>query len=64
MPTTRKIKYFLFNNEDDLFLNENDLFLNEEEPHWEQTIFPPKDRSETIEELPQNKQTLFKLITK
>ena len=32
MPTTRKIKYFLFNNEDDLFINEDDLLLNEEEP--------------------------------
>ena len=32
MPTTRKIKYFLFNNEDDLFINEDGLFLKEEEP--------------------------------
>ena len=46
-----------------LFLkNEEDLFLNEEEPHLEQTILPPKDRSETNEELPQLKQTLFTLI--
>ena len=45
-----------------LFKNEADLFLNEEDPHLEQTIFPPKDRSETNEELPQLKQTLFKLI--
>ena len=45
-----------------LFKNEEDLFLNEEHPHLEQTILPPKDRSETNEELPQLKQTLFKLI--
>jgi len=36
-----------------------DLFLNEEDPHLEHTILPPKDRSETNEELPQLKQTLF-----
>jgi len=45
-----------------LFKNEEDLFLNEEDPHLEQTIFPPKDRSETNEELPQLKQTLFTII--
>ena len=45
-----------------LFKNEEDLFLNEEDPHLEQTILPPKDRSETNEELPQLKQTLFTLI--
>ena len=28
-----------------LFKNDGDLFLNEEDPHLEQTIFPPKDRS-------------------
>ena len=42
-----------------LFKNEEDLFLNEEDPHLEHTILPPKDRSETNEELPQLKQTLF-----
>ena len=42
-----------------LFINEEDLFLNEEDPHLEHTILPPKDRSETNEELPQLKQTLF-----
>ena len=42
-----------------LFKNEEDFFLKEEDPHLEQTIFPPKDRSETNEELPQLKQTLF-----
>ena len=45
-----------------LFKNEEDLFLNEEDPHLEQTILPPKDRSETKEALPQLKQTLFTLI--
>ena len=45
-----------------LLKNEEDLFLNEEDPHLEQTILPPKDRSETKEELPQLKQTLFTLI--
>ena len=47
-----------------LFENEEDLFLNEEDPHLEHTIFPPKDRSETNEELPQLKQTLFTVIYK
>ena len=51
----RNTRYFLFKNEEDLFLNEDD-------PHLEQTILPPKDRSETNEELPQLKQTLFTLI--
>ena len=41
---------------------EEDLFLNDEDPHLEHTILPPKDRSETNEELPQLKQTLFTLI--
>ena len=41
---------------------EEDLFLNEEDPHLEHTILPPKDRSDTNEELPQLKQTLFTLI--
>ena len=45
-----------------LIKNEEDLFLNEEDPHLEHTILPPKDRSETNEELPQLKQTLFALI--
>ena len=45
-----------------LFKNEEDFFLNEEDPHLEQTILPPKDLSETNEELPQLKQTLFTLI--
>ena len=45
-----------------VFKNPEDLFLNEVDPHFEQTILPPKDRSETNEELPQLKQTLFTLI--
>ena len=45
-----------------LLKNAEDLFLNEEDPHLEQTILPPKDRSETNEELPQLKQTLFTII--
>jgi len=45
-----------------LFKNEEGLFFNEEDPLFEHTIFPPKDRSETNEELPQLKQTLFTLI--
>ena len=51
----RKIKLLLLKNEDG-------LFLNEENPHFEHTILPPKDRSETNEVLPQLKQTLFTLI--
>jgi len=45
-----------------LLKNKEDLFLNEEDPHLEHTILPPKDRSETNEEPPQLKQTLFTLI--
>ena len=45
-----------------LFKNEEDLFLIEEDPHLEHTILPPKDRSDTKEELPQLKQTLLTLI--
>ena len=45
-----------------LFKNEEDLFWNEEDPHLEHTILPPKDLSETNEELPQLKQTLFTRI--
>jgi len=55
MPIASQINFFLLKNE-------VDLFLNEEEPHLEQTILPPKDRSETNEELPQLIQTLFTLI--
>ncbi len=49
---TRNSKYLLLKKEED-------LFLNEEDPHLVHTILPPKDRSETNEELPQLKQTLF-----
>ena len=51
----RNTKYLIFKNEDD-------LFLNKEDPHLEHTILPPKDRSETNEELPQLKQNLLSLI--
>ncbi len=47
-----------------IFKNEEDLFLNEEDPHLAHTILPPRDRSETNEELPQLKQTLFTPIKK
>ena len=57
ITTTRNTNFFLFKNEED-------LFLNEEDPHLEQTILPPKDRSETNDELPQLIQTIFKLIDK
>ena len=53
----RKINFFLLKNEED-------FFLNEEDPHFEHIILPPKDRSETNEELPQLKQTLLELIKK
>jgi len=62
MAIARKTNFLLFKNEEDLFLNKEDLFLNEEDPHLEQTILPPKERSETKEELLQLKQTLFMLI--
>ena len=55
MAITRNTNFLLFENE-------KDLVLNEEDPHLEQTILPPKDLSETNEELPQLKQTLFWLI--
>ena len=45
-----------------LLKNVEDLSLNEEDPHLEHTILPPKDRSETNEEHPQLKQTVFTLI--
>ena len=47
------------NNNFLLLKNEEDLFLNKEDPHLEQTILPPKERSETKEQLPQFKQSLF-----
>ena len=55
IPIARNNKFFLFRNDED-------LILNEEDPHFEQTILPPKDRSETNVELPQLKQTLLMLI--
>ena len=55
MAIARNTKFLLLKNEED-------LFLKEEDPHLEHTILPPKDRSETNEEPPQLKQTLFALI--
>ena len=55
MAIARNTQYLLFKNVED-------FFLNEEDPHLEQTILPPKDRSETNEELPQFKQILFTSI--
>ena len=55
MAIARNTKFLLLKNEED-------LFLNDEDPHLEHTILPPKDRSETKEELPQLKQTLFRFI--
>ena len=55
MAIARNTKFLLLKNEED-------LFLNDEDPHLEHTILPPKDRSETNEELPQLKQTLFMII--
>ena len=55
IPIARNTNFLLLKKEDD-------LFLNEEDPHLEHTILPPKDLSDTKEELPQLKQTLFKLI--
>ena len=58
-----KIAIAIATNSNFLLLKiEEDLFLNEEDPHLEHTILPPKARSETNEELPQLKQTLFTLI--
>ena len=58
-----KIAIAIATNSNFLLLKiEEDLFLKEEDPHLEHTILPPKDRSETNEELPQLKQTLFTLI--
>ena len=55
MPIAIKIKYLLLKKEEDFFLNADD-------PHLEHTILPPKDLSETNEELPQLKQILFTII--
>ena len=57
IPIAIKIKFLTLKKE-------GDLFLNDEDPHLEHTILPPKERSETNDELPQLKQTLFMLINK
>ena len=55
IPTASKINFLLLKNE-------VDFFLNVEDPHLEHTILPPNDLSETKEELPHLKHTLFTLI--
>ena len=46
-----------------LFTNrKKDLFLNNEDPHFEQTIFPPKDLSEIKDWLPHLIQILLPFI--
>jgi hypothetical protein len=63
--TIIKITIAIARNTNFLFLkNEEDFFLNKDDPHLEQTILPPKDRSETKEQLPQLTQTLFAPIKK
>ncbi len=56
IPIKRKNKFLLLKKEED-------FFLIAEDPHLEQTILPPRDRSETNDVLPQLKQILFRLIT-
>ena len=56
----KKIAIAIARNTNFLFFkNEEVLILNVDDPHLEQTILPPKDRSETKEELPHLKQILF-----
>ena len=57
-----KIAIAIARNNNFLLFKNEEVFLNEEDPHLEHTILPPKDRSETNEELPQLKQSLFTLI--
>ena len=47
-----------------LFFWEKVLVRNNDEPHLMQTILPPKDLSETKEELPHLRQNLFEVIIK
>ncbi len=46
------------------FIWEKVFFRNDDEPHFRQTILPPKDLSETKSELPQLRQNLFEFIIK
>ena len=57
-----KIAIAIARNTNFLLLKNEEGFLIEEDPHFEHTILPPKERSETYEELPQLKQTLLMLI--
>ena len=47
-----------------LFISEKVFLPNNDDPHLRQTILPPKDLSETKEELPHLRQNLFETITK
>ena len=47
-----------------LFICEKVFLPNNDDPHLRQTILPPKDLSETKEELPQLRQYFFEFIFK
>ena len=47
-----------------LFILEKVFLPNNDDPHLRQTILPPKDLSETKEELPHLRQNLFEVIIK
>ena len=47
-----------------LYIREKVVLPNNDDPHFRQTILPPKDLSETKEELPQLRQNLFEVIIK
>ena len=52
---TKKINFLLF-------IREKVFLPIEDDPHLRQTILPPKDLSETKEELPHLRQNLFEVI--
>ena len=47
-----------------LFIRGKAFLPNNDDPHLRQTILPPKDLSETKEELPHLRQNLFEVIIK
>ena len=47
-----------------LFMRGKAFLPNNDDPHLRQTILPPKDLSETKEELPHLRQNLFEVINK
>ena len=47
-----------------LFMRGKAFLPNNDDPHLRQTILPPKDLSETKEELPHLRQNLFEVIIK